>query len=193
MRFALLKDDKVVNVIEAEADYPPPDGFTMMEAKSANIGDLWDGKRLVYPFPLNPRPHIELVFIAEGKARQAVSRKAGVEITVRGSPPVAVDLALGEGIIAKLESLKATAIADPDKKHKRAFAVTGDSWEVVTVSLSLDDIVALSDAVNTYHQQIDTALAEIIEDIYAKRITTVKQVEAHSKWPSNKFSIVIGD
>lgn len=39
----------VVNIIEADNDWVPPDGFFTLTRVAAHIGDSWNGRTIVHP------------------------------------------------------------------------------------------------------------------------------------------------
>lgn len=54
MRYAIIENGTVTNIIEANGSLP---GLNMVDAKHACIGDLWDGETFTAPpAPLTPIP-----------------------------------------------------------------------------------------------------------------------------------------
>lgn len=58
MRYAIIENGAVVNVIEAQADAKFPDGWSTIASETANIGDLFNelSGDFVPPDPLPPEP-----------------------------------------------------------------------------------------------------------------------------------------
>lgn len=49
MRYAIIENSKVVNIVEAETEFAAQQGW--IDAANGKIGDLWDGVKFTTPIP----------------------------------------------------------------------------------------------------------------------------------------------
>ncbi len=72
MRIALVRDAIVENVVEATADFVPPDGLLCIPTDSAGPGWRWDGNSFHEGVPDSPVPSVSPVQIRRALRRSGL-------------------------------------------------------------------------------------------------------------------------
>ena len=194
MRFALVQKDKVVNVVEADDSYQPPKGFAAVASDTANIGDTHNSRdntmSAAVPAGQPFDQKVMLTFAAENKAAALLDVKAALAFDVpHDGASVSVDVPLGP-FISNLRNGAMAAAVDPQRTFKRAFVRAG-GFDRVPVMMTAAEISAIHDAVMLYHEDVQSALSDAIDQINRGMITTSNQIDNLVIWPDRKINVTI--
>lgn len=129
-RVALIRDGRVVNVIEADAEFAAGLGYdAAIETDSAGPGWTWDGETLSAPVVVTPAPTLESL-IEQTKAR--ISAWLDEVVQAKGYDSIVSCASYANSTDPTFRSEAQTAIAWRDAVYRRGYEILADIPEGVT-------------------------------------------------------------
>lgn len=129
-RVALIRDGRVVNVIEADTEFASALGYDdAIETESAGPGWTWDGETLSAPVVVTPAPTLESL-IEQTKAR--ISAWLDEVVQAKGYDSIVSCASYANSTDEAFKAEALAAIAWRDAVYRRGYEILADIPEGVT-------------------------------------------------------------
>ena len=167
-RIALIKDKKVHNVITAEPGYKPPKGFTAVEAETADIGDVYDGKTFTAAdFKLS-----KANLIHEAKLRFDSAINLGISFDLAEPGEAQQIVRIPADIASRAEIMALAFVAEIESQDLSS--VTRDC----VLRLTSKHILGIREQVMRHVMEKHALLADLIQAIEEERVTNSGEIDA---------------